>query len=265
MEGDFCVISIDTSISSRMNVLQPDVWAKLMALARDGFVHGLLLLGPPCGTWSSARHEEIEDRPYGPRPLRHADSPWGLWQLTMRELQQCRTGAVLLLRGFWLAITVALAGGGVVLEHPAMPRQADRPSIWRLGVMKQILAIPDLFSLETVEQWTLGAAGVKPTTFLCANVSLQEPIAACSLTHVVKPCQALIGVAQGSFRTSSAKAYPTRLCRALALALCQVRRCDNSTVFSTEHRELLHEFAQASAVLGGSIKPDNQPELDQCM
>eukprot|EP00438_Fugacium_kawagutii_P010137 Skav212094 [mRNA] locus=scaffold4509:76709:78709:+ [translate_table: standard] len=264
LPGTYAIVSVDTSISDRMNILQPDVWASLLALARGGHLHGLLL-GPPCETWSSARHEVIEDRPYGPRPLRHASSPWGILQLTLRELQQCRTGAILLLRGLWIALIVALRGGGVILEHPAAPSQEERPSIWRLGIMRLLLSLPDVFTLEMIEQWKLGARGVKPTSFLCANVALPTTVAECSLQHILRPSQALIGLHRGSFRTSSAKAYPTRLCRALALALRKDRPCSSSTTMSVERRELLHEFSQVSAALGGSIMPDYQPELEPCM
>eukprot|EP00438_Fugacium_kawagutii_P015878 Skav206402 [mRNA] locus=scaffold2210:48295:63478:+ [translate_table: standard] len=250
LPGHYVVISVDTSISAKMNILQPEVWKGLLQLARDGIIHGLLL-GPPCETWSSARHEDIPGKPFGPRPLRHADAPWGLLQLTVRELRQCRTGALLLLRGLWIATIVALRGGGVILEHPAEPRQVDRPSIWRLGIMQQLLSLSDVFSLVTVEQWKLGAAGVKPTTFLCANVDLQGPVEVCSLRHTLRPQQALIGLHQGGFRTSSAKAYPTRLCQALALALSTVKPCTRSMALSPTYRELLVEFASASETLGG--------------
>lgn len=148
-----------------------------------------------------------------------------------------------------------------MLEHPSTPRQEDRPSIWRTGVMQQLLSIPDLFRIVSIEQWQLGSKGVKPTSLLCANVRMTEAVAARSEFSKPRPQQALIGLDGGQFRTHAAKAYPTRLCRAMALALCVYRDCSSENAMSAVHSQMLREFEQVSAGIGGSMKPDYQPEL----
>ena len=136
------VISLDTAIDEAMNVHSPKLWSWLLAAAEAGRILGFLL-GPPCETWSSARHEIIEDvegHPVkGPRPLRLADQCWGIEGLSLRELRQLSVGTCLLLRGLWLCVPIALSGGAVLLEHPAPPMQMDRPSIFRTGNITLLL------------------------------------------------------------------------------------------------------------------------------
>ncbi len=65
----------------------------LLRLASEG-LFCLCISGPPCETWSAARHNKLEDtKRRAPRPLRSASKPWGLSQLTMRELKQLTTGS----------------------------------------------------------------------------------------------------------------------------------------------------------------------------
>ena len=58
-----------------------------MDAARSGRLLGLLL-GPPCETWSSARHETQYDEDgmalCGPRPLRDAENCWGIDMLSFK-------------------------------------------------------------------------------------------------------------------------------------------------------------------------------------
>eukprot|EP00959_Pyramimonas_sp_CCMP1952_P164839 3445432-Pyramimonas_sp.AAC.1 len=60
-------------------------------MLRSGRVAGIIA-GPPCETWSSARHLPVpEDAPGGrrpPRPLRSAQHSWGLGHLNTREREQ---------------------------------------------------------------------------------------------------------------------------------------------------------------------------------
>ena len=146
-EGQFLVISLDTAIDSKMNAMDPAVWSMLHQAASNGFVRGLVL-GPPCETWTSARHEQLVDR-CGPRPLRLCLFPWGRCDipLTGRELDQIGVGTLLLLRGLWLAVCVAFSGGSVVLEHPSMPVQPDRASIWRTAIVRTLLEELQIFRI----------------------------------------------------------------------------------------------------------------------
>ena len=175
-------------------------------------------------------------------------------------------GNTLLLRGLWLAVAVALNKGAVVLEHPAMPIELYKPSIWRTAVILLLLRRPySLFYPKMIQQWRFGAAGVKPTTLLCANVSLEAPLASCALDHVQKPSGQLIGRAtDGSFRTAQAKEYPPALNKALAeafsLSISRLPGCSNPVRLIDE--EFSSKLAALSACVdhSHSALPDFQPE-----
>ena len=101
----------------------------------------------------------------------------------------------------------------VVLEHPAMPVEPHKPSIWRTAIVSLLSRRPfSLFYTRSIQQWRFGAVGVKPTTFLCANVSLDASLERYALVGVQKPSHQFIGIgADGSFRTASTKEYPNFL------------------------------------------------------
>ena len=52
------VLSIDTAVDSMCDVNKDSTWGHLCDLARSGRLLALIM-GPPCETWSSARHEQL--------------------------------------------------------------------------------------------------------------------------------------------------------------------------------------------------------------
>ena len=54
------VLSIDTAVDERLDVHDQKLWSFLMQIAREGRVLGLIQ-GPPCETWTSARHHQQLD------------------------------------------------------------------------------------------------------------------------------------------------------------------------------------------------------------
>jgi hypothetical protein len=191
----------------------------------------------------------------------------GLPGLTLRELLQVSVGNTLLLRGLWLSVAVALHGAAAVLEHPAVPFELHKPSIWRAALVLLWLRRPNaLFFQKTIQQWRYGSPGVKPTTFLCANVSMNDSLERCALTGIEKPSTPLIGRSDdGTFRTSAAKEYPAALNQALAMAFLSgssIRRLPRPACLERTVEEALGaELAQLSACPdGGSYLPDFQPE-----
>lgn len=117
---------------------------------------------------------------------------------------------------------MALSNGAVILEHPAVPYKAHKPSIWRTALVNLLLRRPfSLFSKITIQQWRFGSPGVKPTTFLYANLaSLPRELEDGQLANVVKPQTALIGVSDNScFATSAAKEYPAASNRTFTAAI----------------------------------------------
>ena len=261
------IISLDTAIDERMNVHSEQVWSWLLQTARAGRILGLLL-GPPCETWSSARHETPlgEDGVplRGPRPLRHSDACWGLMGLALRELCQLSTGSCLFLRGLWLCIPVALFGGAVLLEHPAPPYQEDRASIFRTGLVLLMLRDGWLFKRHTFQQWRHGSGGIKPTSLLYANNSVPAVLDRMAIPGVARPQTALIGKDdQGCYRTAIAKEYPSNLCACFAQSIWDRISSLPLTCGSSDPDPMALEFAALSARVDPSMamRPDYQPDM----
>lgn len=204
------------------DINDPVFWNHLLALARSGFLLGLMM-GPPCETWSAVRHEALLDDAGnvvpGPRPLRDDGRPWGLDGLLPREYRQLRVGMRLLLRGLILGLYTVLSGGVSILEHPSASTKQGRASIWHTGLV-QLLLQSGLFHLYSFGQWKFHAPGVKPTTFLYGGAPRLPHIMRLNEDQTVeKPQGSLKGRNEdGSFKTSAAKEYPPRL--NLAIAKC---------------------------------------------
>lgn len=261
------IISLDTAIDERMNVHSELVWNWLLRTARAGRILGLLL-GPPCETWSSARHETQlgeDGLPMrGPRPLRLSEASWGLIGLALRELCQLSTGSCLLLRGLWLCVPVALFGGAVLLEHPAPPYQEERASIFRTGLVLLLLRDGWLFKRHTFQQWRHGAGGVKPTSLLYANNSIPAVLDRMAIPGLAKPQTALIGKNdQGSFRTAIAKEYPSNLCACFAQSIWERISQLPLNCGGSGPDQMATEFAALSARVDPSMamRPDYQPDM----
>eukprot|EP00435_Cladocopium_sp_Y103_P032440 s283_g8.t1 len=261
---DVLILSVDTAIDDSLNVHSPRVWTFLMRIAREGRI-AALLLGPPCETWSGARFVELYDlfgvRLRGPRPLRMADCLWGLSDLTCSELCQVSVGNGLLLKGLWLSCAVALRRGAVVLEHPALPQEDFKPSIWKLALILMLLRRPGhLFNKITIGQWQYGAVSTKPTTLLYANFDLPLALRRGVIDGISRPQVQLIGrSATGEFNTSKAKEYPAALNQALTDGLLAGL---SQFPVPSQHADDLegHEFAQkAASAEHGIIRPDYQP------
>eukprot|EP00435_Cladocopium_sp_Y103_P038877 s1387_g10.t1 len=269
--GSVLVLSIDTAIHDSMNVHDSAVWDFLITAARAGRILGYLL-GPPCETWSGARHEALLDPTgnirRGPRPLRGAEECWGLQGLSYKELLQLSIGNVLFLKGLQLCIPVAMNGGAVTLEHPAMPYALDRASIWRTGIINLLLRRCSPFRKFTFEQWRFGAPGIKPTTLLYAHAPIPGALNDAELRHLSRPTGHLIGQdSDGAWKTSAAKEYPAALCRGIALALlrhlqaAQHRFQGPPSDSEADLPQIAHEFKDLSLRVDrqAAILPDFQP------
>lgn len=131
--------------------------------ADSGFVHGFLT-GPPCETWSQARFVALLDHSTGPRPLRDADQLWGLEALSLRELVQVLVGNDLLLFAFDMMLRLYFSCGCGVLEHPEMPDDDMKPSIWKLPIM-QVFRRLSGFNEVSFGQGLLGATSPNQLAF----------------------------------------------------------------------------------------------------
>ena len=242
VSGIVRIVSIDTAVHSMCDVNDDDTWGLLCALARSGRLLALIL-GPPCETWSSARHEELQDANgqalQGPRPLRSAACPWGLESLVPKEYRQLRIGMRLLLRGLLLSLMTTIAGGSAILEHPSEPRQSNRASIWRTSVVN-LLINSGLFRRFSFEQWRYGGVGVKPTTLLYGNIQ-RLPCIMKSMANpdAVRPATTLVGrSSDGTFRTGKAKEYPAQMNAAIAACVADrwMTTCSSTLGMPPEER-----------------------------
>ena len=219
------VLSIDTAVDSMCDINSNRTWGHLFDLATSGLLLALLL-GPPCETWSSARHEalcnEVGQPVSGPRPLRSALRPWGLEELCPREYRQIQIGMRLLLRGLILVVHTVLRGGSALLEHPAKPKQGTRASIWRTAIMEHILR-SGYFHTYTFGQWKYHAKGTKPTTFLYGHLDhLPNTMRSFEDCNAERPQVPLVGRdSSGNFHTASAKEYPPLLNAAMAACVTE--------------------------------------------
>ena len=81
------VVSLDIAIDAmRGNVLSHRMKGRLIDWAITGRMVGLIA-GPPCETWTAARFFELVGVRDPPKPIRSADVPSGLPDVTNKELQ----------------------------------------------------------------------------------------------------------------------------------------------------------------------------------
>lgn len=217
------MISLDTAVHLSLgNLAKGSNFDKVKKIAQSGRIAGVLT-GPPCETWSAARHQQTEQC-LGPRPLRSAELSWCLPQRTDKELTQCAIGTELLVNSLTVETATVLNGGASIMEHPWENGDEDKASVWRTDIHQQwVMALPNAHR-HYVEQYLFGAAGVKPTCLRALN--LGEPALTTAVLQEgmepwrVKPSIQLIGRdASGRYRTAAAKEYSSALCRTMLISL----------------------------------------------
>jgi hypothetical protein len=266
-------LSMDTAIDPWLgNLLEGDSFAHAVHLAQ-GHAFALGLTGPPCETWTAARHivcDELHGR--GPRPLRSSSHAWGLPGLSMRELSQLGVGSSLMLHSLLLEALICLAGGGSIMEHPSLPDDEEFASIWRTMIHRLLLMRAPMAQLVRIEQWRYGAMSVKPTILRGLGLpKLAQHLHACRKPDLLRPTVVLSGYdrAKGCFRTAAAKEYPPGLCEALIRSSFQslrirLRMAGTKTIqwsdFSADARTWAQALATRSEVSSmSSFLPDYQP------
>ena len=219
---DVRVISLDTAVHPTVGDLSAGgtTWTNVMQLARDGKLAGALA-GPPCETFTEARNYYPPDLPESerhlwPRPLRTTERPWGLEELTMKEIRQLRNGTKFALQVAWLVAAMLCYGGHMMVEHPAPPSDPERVSIFRTPIYQLLLQLPEI-TLRVILQQLWGAGAVKPTGIL----TLRIPFFFASMNKWKAEVRAAVAPAigrnsDGSFRTASLKEYPERLSQGFA-------------------------------------------------
>lgn len=218
--GTIAALSVDLVVSEKWgDLMDPKKKELFVDAILQGWVTGVVS-GPPCETWSKARERSLEEAQggtHGPRPLRSVLEPWGLEQLTVRELVQLVTGNALLGISVLMFTVAWLSGTFALLEHPMEPGSTVSASIWRLEILKFLAGLPQVQKL-VVYRGFFGAVSPKPTTLLVAHGPPHAgDIFRQFQTRRLCPTNTLIGRDEtGKFRTSALKAYPHALRKAIA-------------------------------------------------
>ena len=267
----FLILSLDTAVSDTLcNLDNGPNWQRILQVLELALV-AFGLTGPPCETYSAARHIEPPDSAtHWPRPLRSPGNLWGLRFLRCREIRQLTTGSRLLLHSVVMEALVNIGGGSTLMGHPAERTTGEVPAAWRAPAMVGLLRHLPEYKANYVEQWRYGSKGIKPTnlrTIGCYKpwLSLQRH----ADPQAVRPVVRLEGLNDlGQWRTSEAKEYPEGLSRAIAsivkdtvqhrLTFRQYRIVNWSTV-PDDVRKWIQEVQQSSSQIRDvNWRPDYQ-------
>ena len=265
------ILSVDTAIHPQLgNLDRGPVFDRIVRIIRKKFF-AAGLTGPPCETFSAARHLALSTG-CNPRPLRSSAMPWLLPERSGRELYQTMIGSRLLFHSLILETELILAGAGSIMEHPREHDDAERASVWRTPCHQRlIMSLPDAVE-HHVEQWRYGSSGIKPTTLRALNLGPSTIVAGVLADMAdplaVRPANPLKGRNKdGTFKTSAAKEYPSQLCRALVLAVVAGVRSrlttfgtDACTELSSDEQRWIEELYNVASIhhSSGTFLPDFQ-------
>ena len=178
--------------------------------AFDGFIDGGLA-GPPCETWSSARHHELNGA-MDPRPLRDLLHLWGKPGLSLRESRQIFVGNVLLTFSLLFLYIMWLRGRWFLLEHPREPIQQERASIWRVPFVRMLMNLPNIQRF-LLYQGLYGGWSPKPTHVLVTHAGdgFSPTARACETTNMPKALKMGKEANTSYYATAKLKEYPGAL------------------------------------------------------
>ena len=212
---------------SHSNLLRDDLWIRIQSALDEGRIDAVIA-GPPCSTFSRARHGGGSQD--GPRPLRSPEHPYGLRGVHLHEheknkVKEANYLALKILETLRLAHTKGVA---FVLEQPApSPGVA---SMYHFEEAKALRALPGVTAVA-LDQCMFGAASTKPTLLVtycvltdgldkkCVHVKQRQDYfdasgAPLSRWGAHAPLRG--PSADGSFKTAAAAAYPAELNLTLA-------------------------------------------------
>ena len=220
------VISIDIAHDPTWGDLTDDatvaVWLDLL---RSGRV-AAIVAGPPCESWSAARHIPAPQSRRPPRPLRSLEHLWGLGHVNGRERQQLDIGNQLLRTTIRFLHIAWIYGVPAIMEHPAQCTWREGvPSSWQLPSLRRLAAQPGV-KAHLVHQCAFGGRAKKPTTLLAVHMqAMQRWLDAkrggglCLGDHPHRSLQGLD--ADGLWVSAQAKTYPQGLCVFLAATILE--------------------------------------------
>ncbi len=236
---------MDIERSADDDLAKSSLWSDLLDHSQRG-LWDVVVLSPPCGTWSRARYQ-WKVHP-GPKPLRSSSWPLGFPWLSDQCRKQVEVANYFVFQSILAAEFVAQSGGFYLFEHPEDLGEVagEVPaSIWQLPEMRQLVETTQ-GTTWAVYQCKYSALSPKPTRFAsnirqCKNFQCSSwpkfdskhrylgplPRSCGHRFHVKK----LIGKDDtGKWRTSPSASYPAGLCKYLASIIASVprRRGDDS-------------------------------------
>ena len=257
----FHLVEIDVARNTSHNVLHDEFWEDILEQVRSE-QFDLILLSPPCNTYSRA---SFSNSP-GSVPLRNADWPEGFPWLTGRLKDKAQAGTELLRRALDLAAVASEVGVPWLLEHPEFLGTTPRgtpASVWTWAYSRKFFE-QNAVATVVFHQCAFGAPYAKPTRLAGTWPNLgtlgfrgwpQLDRNGCYRGPLPKSCghdhPPLLGFLEdGTFATAPTAAYPSGLCRALALLAWQVVDPSRSSVGGSSLRSLdTTENANAGAFL----------------
>ena len=194
-----------------------------------GYVIGFLA-APPCEAWSRARlHGGVAGWSAGdggPRVLRTAEVPEGLFTMTVAEQQQALLGNRLLCFIMLAFVHMLRISRFAMVEHPsssAADSEAWLASIWKLFLTEVLLANEFVRRID-IFQGLYGARSPKPTSLLfCVgpNLDVQSTLdQGQTVSEMPKHLEMGWDRKAGEYATASLKNYPGGLCAAIS-KVCQ--------------------------------------------
>lgn len=200
IDNSIVPISVDIGLHAVYgDVYNGQLWERLIRARKVVAAHG----GPPCETYSLARWLPA---PSGrARPLRNRKFLSKIPARSLREVQQCMVGTVLMFRTIYLLILVYCYGGAITMEHPAGHK----------GMIQRLLRAPDVETIQFL-QGPLGQPFSKPTKLLIGRLPLLQRHLYAAYDVGWRSTVTRGGLDSDGWKTAAAKSYPSKLCEVLA-------------------------------------------------
>ena len=218
----------DIERSPQHDLTDSSLWDRIYSILKEG--HVVLIVSPPCNTFSRARFQ-FRQHP-GPKPLRTRTWPRGFPWLSAANRAKVDEANTFVDRCIKACHIVAEAEGHFILEHPEDlgTVEGEQPgSIWQWPEVLELIPACGATSFA-IHQCKFGAPTPKPTRFM-SNMEVQDARCLIALPKfdklgyykgpLPKQCghvhtHKLIGRTATQWNTSPSAAYPARLCQFLA-------------------------------------------------
>ena len=260
------ILSLDVAVDQEYGNLdsRSKNWAMVARAVTNGWV-AAAVAGSPCNTYSEARNHQPPEAEgqHWPRPLRTAVQPWGPPGLKPREMRHLILGSTFALQTLWIVANLLLQGAAMISEHPDVPTDPTRVSIWKVALTQLLLQHPSAV-LHSVPQGLYGASAWKKTGLLAVNLPRLMTSMRKWRTQFHPGKEEMIGrSSDGQFKTAILKEYPEEFSAALAQGICDFLQATSHRDVQFQDPEWEAWYVKARATLAevrndGQMQPDLQ-------